>query len=31
VPLPERIVPLTPAEAKAAFLERFQQLTGRCR
>jgi 5'-deoxynucleotidase YfbR-like HD superfamily hydrolase len=27
VPLPERIVPLTPAEAKTAFLERFQKLT----
>jgi hypothetical protein len=25
--LPERIAPLTPAEAKAAFLERFQNLT----
>jgi hypothetical protein len=26
VPLPERITPLAPAEAKAAFLQRFQNL-----
>lgn len=27
VPLPEKIAPLTPTESKAAFLQRFQELT----
>jgi hypothetical protein len=27
VPLADKIIPLPPAEAKAAFLQRFQELT----
>jgi 5'-deoxynucleotidase YfbR-like HD superfamily hydrolase len=29
LPLPEQIIPLSPAEAKMAFLQRFQELTTR--